>query len=135
MSLPLVLHLSIHLPAPQGAAGPRATSYRMCRSPCSRRLGLEGAQTASVRTALMSSRLSPGQPPPAPLIEGSLWPRNGQRGLGPWPSSGLRARHLAGPNLLPIRDPLGASSLVRPILLWGLQPWATATQLQGCSRF
>ena len=64
--------------------------------------------------------------PTTPLIDGSLWPRHGQRGLGPWPSSGLRARCLADPNLLPFRDPLGTSSLVRLMLLWEVQPGSQA---------
>lgn len=83
----------------------------------------------------MSPRLSPGQPPPSPFIEGSLWLRNGQRGLGPWPSSGLRAHRLADPNLPPFRDPLETSSVVRPLLLPGGPPWPAATQLQGYSGF
>lgn len=56
-------------------------------------------------------------------------------GLGePLPSSGLRARHLAAPNLLPFRDLLETSSVVRPLLPAGKAgPWPTAVQRQGSS--
>lgn len=46
-----------------------------------------------------------------------------------------RPHRPAAPNSLPFRDPLEACSLARPVLLRGVQPQPTGTQLWDCSGF
>lgn len=100
--------------------GPPATGSVLV--PLLPQAGPRGSPTASVWTAPMSPRWSPGQPPPSPFIGGALWLRNGPSGLGPQPTSRLRAHRLADPNLPPFRDPLETSSVVRPLLLGEASP-------------